>query len=254
MSHEASGSPLRSIQAAVDDALRFDLRSAFDVLHTLAGMPDGEGEGEGNSGEGSGSGGDEGTGSSGAGDEGAGEGTNTDDVKNPKLKALSDEAAQHRVKAKELQEALDRANTRLKEIDDKDKSELEKAQSDAAELKSKLETAQETVKEQAVKLAFFESGAAAQFRSPARALVLLRDDLKDITPDEDGKVDAKAIKEKADALLKSDPYLKAEGGEEEEEGGDGSSETPSGRQTNGRRSKSELDQEALKSKFPALRR
>lgn len=230
----------------------YDLRFAFASAVPWASRP--EGDGEGGTGAGTGEGGstddgkndDDGTGGTGDGETGSEE--TGGEIKDPDKKRLSDEAAAHRNRAKAEKERADKLAAELKALTDKDKSELEKAQRDLAELKPKLDAALATIKDQAVQLAFFESGAAAQFKNATLARKNL--DLDGIEIDDDGNVDAKAIKAKADALLKEHPYLAADG---EHSGGAGG-DTASGRPNNGKKSKDQVDYEALAKKFPALRR
>ena len=254
MSQEASGilpSELINIgkeSFLVKAADLFDLRSAFAPILNVAAMPDGDDDDDDDADKG----GDGGSGDGGGDDGSSGTDATKDDVKDPDKKKLSDEAAKHRNNAKAEKQRADELAAKLKEIEDKDKSELEKAQSDLKEAQERLVKLEETTKTQAVRLAFFESGAAAQFRNPATALKLMKDDLKDITPDEDGEVDVKAIKTAADDLLKREPYL----GKDEDGDDDKSTQQtqqPSGRQTNGKTKKDGLNKEALAQKFPALR-
>lgn len=225
-----------------------DLRFAFASAVPWAGRPEGDDDG----GTGTGTGEGTGEGASGAGEGTGSEGTGSDDtggeVKDPDKKRLSDEAAKHRNAAKAEKERADKLAAELKSLTDKDKSELEKAQRDLAELKPKLDAANATIKQQAVKLAFFDSGAAAQFKSTT--LVLKNLDLDGIEVDDEGNVDAKVIKAKADAFLKEHPYLAAD---EEHSGGAGG-DSASGRPNNGKKSKDQVDYDALAKKFPALRR
>lgn len=200
-------------------------------------------EEENNDGSGGSDGGEGGEGGEG-GDGASGTGSN-DDIKDPDKKRLSDEAAAQRVRAKKAEEALQEAQKRLKEIDDADKSELEKAQSELAEAQQALAANETIIRDQAVRLAFFESGAAALFKNSVTARKLL--DLSDLEV-KDGEVDAKVIKERAEALLKAEPYLAADGS-----GTDGSSGKSSGGEpNNGRRKKDDASAEKLKGKYPAL--
>lgn len=229
-----------------------DLRNAFDSAFPWAADTDtgtGTGSGEGATGDGK-TGSESGTGETGAGT--GTEGTDDKDVKDPEKKRLSDEAAQHRTKAKAEKERADAAETKLREYEDKNKSELEKAQRDAEEFKAKADKLQAQVNDQAVKLAFFESGSAALFKNATTGLRLLKEELGELKPDDEGKVDTKTIKAKAEALLKEQPYLAADGDSEGSAGG--SSGDASGRPNNGKKDSSKVDYEALAKKFPALRR
>lgn len=230
-----------------------DLRRAFDSAFPFAADTSGEG-GSGDSGSGNGGDSGDGTGESGDGTDGTGAGTDDGkDVKDPEKKKLSDEAAQHRNRAKAAEKERDDALAKLRELEDKDKSESEKNARDAAEEKAKREKAEAKLKEQAVKLAFYDSGAAALFHDASDALRLL--DLSDVKPDEDGEVDLKVIKAKADTLLKEKPYLaKQEGDDAENFSGGIVTGSPSGKANNGKKSKDQVDYEALAKKFPALRR
>jgi hypothetical protein len=232
------------------EPITWDLRRAFDSAFPWAADTD-PNAGTGDTGAGSGDGGEgeagSGKGDADAGDTGAGE---DPEVKDPEKKRLSDEAASHRNKAKAEKERADKLAEELKALTDKDKSDLEKAQRDLAELKPKLETANATIKAQAIKLAFFDSGAAKQFKSTT--LVLKNLDLDGIEVDDEGNVDAKVVKQKADAFLKEHPYLAADS--ETDNGVGGETGSPSGKPNNGKRSKDQVDYEALAKKFPALRR
>ncbi len=223
-----------------------DLRFAFASTVPWAGRP--EGDGDGGSGAGTGEAGDNDDNDDGSAEGETGSEETGGEIKDPDKKRLSDEAAAHRNRAKAEKERADKLAAELKALTDKDKSELEKAQRDLAELKPKLDAAQDTIKAQAVKLAFFESGAAAQFKSTT--LVLKNLDLNGIEVDDEGQVDAKVIKQKADAFLKEHPYLAADA---EHSGGAGGDQA-SGRPNNGKKSKDQVDYEALAKKFPALRR
>jgi len=223
----------------------YDLRFAFASAVPWAGRPDGDDDG---SGTGTGEGTDSDNDDDASGAEGEGSEETGGEIKDPDKKRLSDEAAAHRNRAKAEKERADKLAAELKTLQDKDKSELEKAQRDLAELKPKLDAANATIKAQAVRLAFFESGAAKQFKSTT--LVLKNLDLDGIEVDDEGNVDTKIIKAKADAFLKEHPYLAAD---EEHSGGAGG-ETASGRPNNGKKSKDQVDYEALAKKFPALRR
>lgn len=248
----ASGKSL-DITAVLDAPVPvFDLRSAWDNLRVFTAFADGDGDDDGDgdgdkSGDGKGDGDDADKGTSGS----AG-----DDIKDPEKQRLSQEAAANRVKAREAVAERDALAARLQAIEDKDKDATDVLTRKVEEATATIAGQADTIKSQAVRLAFFESGSAAQFRDPAVALRLLRDDLKDVEVNDDGEADSKAIKDAAEALLKASPYLKA--GDGDDDGGDGDDDevvNPSGRQTNGKKkSKDDLDREALAKKFPALRR
>lgn len=240
-----------------DSVLRglIDLRRAWIPTITFANSPadDGKKDDDDKDDKGDGSGSDDGNGGSGASGSGASGqdgSTDTDDVKDPEKKRLSDEAANRRIQLKAEKERADKAELELRKLTDKDKSELEKAQRDLVEITKKAERLESVTMAQAVKLSFFESGAHALFRKPETALKLL--DLSDLKPDDDGNVDNAEVKKRAEALLKTDAYLAAD---ETSSGDDDGDKRASGQPNNGtKKNGKEADKEALMKKFPALRR
>lgn len=255
MSREANGTVSASIAAIIADALSvkaedlFDLRSAFLPMQDHAAMPDGDGEGDDDDDDDKG-----GDGGGGSGDDDASGGDTQDDIKNPKLKKLSDENAQRRLREKELLKEIEDRDKRLREIDDKDKSELEKAQRDLQEAKDELEKERKLRVEKDRRLAFYDSRANELFKNPATALKLLADKFSDLKPDDDGNYDTKEVLAIAEALVKEEPYL-GKGDDDGDKGGGSSNGNgqPSGRQTNGKTKADAANDEALKKKFPALR-
>jgi hypothetical protein len=221
----------------------FNLKSAFIAPTMWA--EDGDDDEDEDNADGTGSG----DGSSGGDTDGTDSGANSSDIKDPEKKRLSDEAAAARVRAKQAEKEREDLAARLKEYEDKDKSDQERAERDRDEFKSKYEASQATITDQAVRLGFYESGMAARFKNPVAARRLL--DLDDVDVS-DGVADVKVIKERAEALLASDPYLAADGDDDGDEQTNGQ---PSGRPLNTKKSKREgLDEETLRAKFPALRR
>lgn len=224
-----------------------DLRNAW--LNTLPMAFDGaDDDGDG------GDGGDDG------GDDSGGDGTDTgndggdgsaDDVKNPRIKELSDEAAKHRNAAKAEREAKEALAKKLKEYEDKDKSKEEKLESDLKDVTAERDTLRKDLGDANLRISFYESGAAAQLQDPADALKFL--DLSELKPDEDGKFKDKDVLAAVEALIKKKPYL-AKGSDDDEGGSGDNGQQASGRRTTGKKqSKQELDRQKLEEKFPALR-
>lgn len=223
----------------LDDLFGFDLRSAFVLTAVFDGDEDDPEEDEDPDEDG-----DEDPDEDGEDDDPSG-----DDIKNPKAKRAAEEAKRHRLAAKAEKKRADEAEARVREFENKDKSDLERAEQERDEFKEQAETRAVIVEDQAKRLGFFESGMAAKFKNPSRALKMLRDDLKDVEIDDEGTADVEAIKAAAEALLKSDPYLAASGDEDEGE----DTTAPSGRSLNKRRKgKKDADKAALAAKYPAL--
>lgn len=218
--------------------------SKFNLVHAFnfgvpAGRPEDEGEEENK---------DEDEGESGDDDTGDDTGSASGEVKDPEKKRLSDEAAKHRTKAKQLQDELDKATKWRREQEDKDKSELELAQRTAQEQSARAETAEREREAYKVELSFFKSGSASQFRDPADALKFL--DLGSLEKDDDGSIVASAMKKAVEDLVKEKPYL-ARSADDDDFGSD--DQQPSGDANSGkRRRKTDTTQQALIKKFPAL--
>ena len=228
----------------------FDLRFAFASAVPWAGRPDDGGDG-GSGTDGAGTGdpnADDDDGNDGSTGSTTGDDNTGGDVKDPEKQRLSQEAANWRTKLRDAEKLLEEQGKKLREIEDKDKSELEKAQRDLKEATEELGKLRKERKDFAVKMAFFESGAAALVKNAA--MVLKNLDLDGIEPDDDGQVDSKKIKSMTEAFLKEHPYMAAD---EEHSAGAGGDQ-PSGRPNNGKKSKDQVDYEALAKKFPALRR
>jgi hypothetical protein len=230
-----------------------DLREAW--LATLPFAAEGTGDDDDQGGDGGDDGGD---GSSGDGTDtgdGTGDdesGSTADDVKNPRIKELSDEAARHRNATKAEKERADELAKKLKAYEDKDKSKEEKLESDLKEVQARADKAEQALSDANLRISFYESGAAAQLQDPADALKFL--DLTELKPDDDGKFKDKDVLSAVEALIKKKPYL-AKGKSDDGDGSDGNGDgQASGRRTSGRRtSKDELDRQKLEEKFPALR-
>lgn len=241
---------MRSVSDKATEALSsLDLRFAWD-RKTVRFAP---GDEEGSGGEASGDGAGEGEGSSGSG--ASGDGSNGDAsgktkepvINDPEKKKLSDEAANYRTQLRAAEAAKKELADKLRQIEDKDKSDLEKAQRDLKESADKMAKLEETVTRQALEVAWVQSGASALFKNPAVAFKLLDVSKVEI---KDGSADQKAVKELADVLAKSGDVVLA-GGSSGEDDGNGN---PSGATTNGRSSNGKnASQELLAKKFPALR-
>lgn len=163
-------------------------------------------------------------------DDAAGEGDeetdDTEPVKNPKQKAASEEAKRYRLK-------LRQAEARIKELEDGSASDELRAEN--AELR--------------LRLAF--NDACHDYKVTDREAVwrLAGDDLKTIVED-DGTVSSERLEAVVRSVVTRYPHFT----EDEAPEPDLPTE-PSGRQTNNaRKSSSASDLEALRKKFPALRR
>lgn len=167
----------------------------------------GDGTGNGTGSTGGGTDGD-GTGDGSTGDSGTGGGSTggsaeTDpDKLRVMLQAANADAAAKRHAAKALQLANEQMAAKLKAVEDKDKTELERAQGDLKTATEQAEALQNTVKELRIQNAFLASNTHA-WQNPDVARKLA--DLSEVVIDDDGKVTGldKALAK----LAKDHPYL-----------------------------------------------
>ena len=199
-----------------------------------------DGGGSGGSGEGAPAdeGGDGKEGESGEGGEG-GEGSG-EEIKDPEKKRLADEAAKHRREKNETAKQLAAAQKRIKEMEDKDKTELEKAQGDLKTHTERVATLETTNGKLALEVAFLKV-ANGRFRDPDDALALLDRSKIEIDPAEGT---ASGVKEAVEKLAKAKPYLL-----KDDEGGG-----PSGAPFNKRGGDGkQIDKAKFAERFPAAR-
>lgn len=160
-------------------------------------------------------------------------------------KALERMRAADRAKSA-AEQALALAQAQLREYEDKDKTELQKAQRDAQEAAARAEAAEASLKKERINNAFLLNNTVA-WHNPQTALNLL--DLSDVTISEDGTV--KGIDKAIEALQKSDPYLvKPKDDTKGDDLGPSGSQVGSGSKDG----KGKTSREALLEKYPALRR
>lgn len=170
-----------------------------------------------------------------------------EEIKDPKVHKLSKENEKHRQRNNRLREENERMQARLKEIEDKDKGDLEKATESVTDLTTKNETLEKTVGEQALRIAFLED-TSFKWKNPKTALRLA--DLSEVTIDDEGNVEG--LNEALKALAKDEPYLLAD---EDDDSDDGPPRKPSaGEPPKRSKSKGQTDRSNLLKKYPALRR
>lgn len=204
--------------------------------------------GTGGTGTGGTSGDGTGTGTEGDGTGGSGD-TETDPEKlRQKAKDANDEAARRRHEAKAAKDELEAAKAKLKEFEDKDKSELEKAQRDLAEQVARADKAEAKVKELQIHNAFLGSNKHT-WQNGGAALRLA--DLSEVKIDDDGKVTG--LDKALDKLAKEHAYLLKPDGDTGKgaSGGQGSG-APAGSSGKGHDTKD--SRAATAARFPAAAR
>lgn len=179
------------------------------------------------------------------GDDSSGGDDPKDDEKDPRVKKLSDENAKHRTANVELKKANADLAARLKAIEDKDKSELDKTTGDLTDAQAKVKTLEARNQELAIQNAFLSDNKHS-WANPKTALKLA--DLSEVEIDEDGTVTG--LDKALDKLAKSDPYLLK--GKDDDDEGDGP-QPPTGQPVT-KKAKGNPDREKLLKKYPALNR
>jgi hypothetical protein len=159
-------------------------------------------------------------------------------------------------------EAADRTaaeNARkLKEFEDKGKTELERAQSEAAEKDQVIVDLSKQLRDQAVQLAAMTGASHITWHDPADALAFIMKD-PDVAALEikDGQVNSAVVKSAADRVAKAKPYLVKTAEDKTDDGkGKGKDDQPSGSGMNGDRKDGDgqADADKMRAKYPALRR
>lgn len=230
------------------------------IVWPIAGAAEGDGTDDKKDDTGSAGTGDGNTGNAG-GDSGSSGGDQGGDKQPASITREEYEALHKRMTAAD--QRASKAEQDLRALTDKEKSELEKAQRDLQETAAERDQLRETVKTQAVRLAFLTSASDITWHDPEDALAMAMRDLKDIEVAEDGTVDRNRVKAAAQSLAKSKPYLvKSQDGAGSGEGsaanegknGAGTGKSGDDMNGSGKANKELLDREAMAKKFPALRR
>ena len=174
-------------------------------------------------------------------DKGSGNDQNADALKS----ALRKERLERRRLEKE-NKALQKTK---QEKEDKEKSETDKAKDDAAKAAQRAEKLAQRLKTTAVDNAIIKLGGKLKFRDIDDALKLIDRDEIEVDQDEDDPsdvtIDESSVEEALKALAKKKPHLIVAEGQEDK----------SGSKFNGqRKTQKEIDDEELRSKYPALKR
>lgn len=184
-------------------------------------------------------------------EDGAGKRSTSRD-EDPEKRRLKDENAERRVAARKASEERDEALRRLKEFEDKDKSDLEKLQSDHAELQGKFDKLaakhSETVLErEALRLS---PKLKLEWRDVDDVLSSLARN-EDVSVSDDGEISG--IEDALKKLAKAKPHwLKDEGKGKPNGSGNGSGSSGGNVGTGG--GKGDANRTKLESKYPSLRR
>lgn len=170
------------------------------------------------------------------------------------------QAAKYRTERNQARKELQEIREELRKIRNKDKPADEVVKGELEETKSELTKVRGEANTMRLELAFFKSNTI-DWVDPADALRLV--DLDDVDVDEDGTVDAKALRAALKDLAKRKPHLvkkaKAEPADDDDDE-DEDDEEPSSRRSapklNGKRpgSRQTTDRAALAKRFPVLNR
>lgn len=125
--------------------------------------------------------------------------TDTTDVKDDgALKAARKEAAEYRKRAAA-------AETKLKELDDAGKSEVERLTGRVSELEGVSQTSEQTIRSLRLQIAVVNTAAEVGVRDTETALALI--DQSAIQWDDDGNIDGKSVTKALTELVARKPFL-----------------------------------------------
>lgn len=167
-----------------------------------------------------------------------------------RIHELSQENAQRRVRERETSDALTAALAKVKEFEDKDKTETDRLSGSVTELTEAKTTLEQEVGKLRLNNAFLLDNTYT-WHDPKAALKLA--DLSKVKFDDDGN--AEGLAEALKALADESPYLlKTAATEEEPEDDDPSKILPTGQTPKSKQvKKGEFDREELARKYPGLR-
>lgn len=159
--------------------------------------------------------------------------------------ALKKERTERRRLDKELKAAL----KFKEEAESKDKTETDKAKDEATKASARADRLTTRLREQAVDTEIIKAGTKLKFRDLDDALKLINREDIEIDQDEDDPsditVDVKSVEDALKALAKNKPHLLV---------AEGSTERSGSKFAGGKKSQDELDEDALRGKYPALAR
>jgi hypothetical protein len=180
-----------------------------------------------------------------------------DDEEDDKPTRPERQAARYRTQLRAEQARTKALEERLQAIEDKDKKPDEIVQREANEAKERASKLADKVRSQNLRLAFYESNTI-EWADPADALKLV--DLDEVDVDDDGTVDAKALRLALKDLAKRKPHLvKPKAAPEDDEDDEDDDEEPRSKRTaptmNRRKNRVKAPTRAdLAKKFPVLNR
>lgn len=166
-----------------------------------------------------------------------------------KIAALEDEKQRHVRRRVEAETERDELKRRLEELEGKDQTEVEKLTKERDGLKEENTTLKTSLRDAQLNNAFL-SDNTYEWHNPGRALALA--DLSEVEIDSDGTVHG--LKKALDALAKSDSYL-LKSKSDAKDPADGAPDTSGvANASKKRKGQDDASEEALLTKYPALRR
>lgn len=152
-----------------------------------------------------------------------------------------------RLERKRLAREAKAMKARLDEIDSKDKSETDKAKEDASKAQSRAEKLAQRLRDSAVDNVILKLSSGLKFRDADDALKLIDRSALDVEQDDEDpsevEVDESSVKAALEALAKAKPHLIVAEGQEDKSGS---------KFGGGRKSTQATEDEAMRSKYPAL--
>lgn len=182
-------------------------------------------------------------------DDGGDAGDATDDKGGDKEdnSGLKSALQKERQARKNLEKELRGLKTAQEERDNADKSEVERAKAAETKAAEKVAALATKLLDSSLESAITKAASAAKFRDPSDALALINKSELSYEQDEDNPadidIDEKSIERAVKALAAKKPHLILADGDEQPSGG---------KFNGGKKDQKQLDEEALKTKYPSL--
>lgn len=166
-----------------------------------------------------------------------------------KIHALTEEKQRQYDRRMEAESRAEAAEARVRDLENKDKSDEERSAARLTELETENESLHGLLKTSRLENAFLKDNTY-KWHNPDRAMALA--DLSEVEIDKDGKVHG--LKDALKRLAEAEPYLLKPEDDKDDRREEPSTPTPGRKTAKGKSKSQDEEDEALKRKFPALQR
>lgn len=135
------------------------------------------------------------------------------DERESPAKTRADKEYRERTRRRAAEQERDRLKAQLEEIEDRDKSDLERATKRASKAEERVQVLEPTVKRQAIEIAFLKASNGDARRRPISwvdaddVLTLVAKELSGITVGDDGEIDMDEVRSVVDDIAKRKSHL-----------------------------------------------